>query len=160
MEKSISLYELAESYKDLENLEEVDIAPYLDAVQEQIETKVDSIVKFRQNLTATADVIQNEIDRLTVMKKRRESLAERLKGYLSSSMLANGFKEKGIDTGLFKLSFLKSTAVVVDDSQLDEKYIITKITKQADKIALKKALQSGEIISGASLEERSNLQIR
>jgi hypothetical protein len=159
MEK-LSLYTIAESLKNLEEMSENDesLAPYLDSVEMQLEAKVDNVVKFRQGLIASSEAIDIEIERLTKMKRSRQNLADRLKEYIGTSMKNNGIEK--IDTGLFKLSFLKSETVLVDDSQLDEKYIVTKITKQADKIAIKKALKAGEIVSGASLETHQNLQIK
>lgn len=159
MEK-ISLYQLTDVYQKLSDYieDDTELDQYLGSLTEQIENKVDSIVKFRQELIVTSEAIDSEIKRLTDLKKKRERLAERLKENISRSMLEHDIEK--LDTGLFKLSFLKSESVLVDDTQLDEKYIVTKITKQADKVAIKKALKAGEEVSGASLELKQNLQIK
>jgi len=159
MEK-ISLYQLTDAYQKLSDYieDDTELDQYLGSLNEQIENKVDSIVKFRQELLVTSEAIDSEIKRLTDLKKKRERLAERLKENISRSMLEHNIEK--LDTGLFKLSFLKGESVLADDTQLDEKYIVTKITKQADKVAIKKALKAGEEVSGASLELKQNLQIK
>jgi hypothetical protein len=156
-EPKVSLYQMTEALQVLENMEDEDMEPYLESLELQIENKVDSIVKYRQNLTAGAFAITQEIERLNNMKKVVERRAERLKEIISRAMIAHDIKE--VKTDLFKVSFLKSEAVLVDEALLDEKYLITKVTKQADKVAIKKAIKNGEEVIGASLEQRQNLQI-
>ena len=157
-EQKINLYQMTEALQLIENMEDEELEPYFESLSLQIENKVDAIVKYRQNLTATAFAIDSEIQRLTNMKKMAEKRAERLKEYISRAMLAHNITE--VKTDLFKVSFLKSESVLVDDAELDEKYIIIKTTKQADKVAIKKAIKSGETVRGASLEVRQNIQIK
>jgi hypothetical protein len=49
---------------------------------------------------------------------------------------------------------------VTDCNQLPKEYLKEKIEISADKTAIKKAIESGENISGALLVTKSNLQIK
>lgn len=67
-----------------------------------------------------------------------------------------------LETDFVTLSWRKSEAVVVDGAPelLPEKYQRVKITVDADKTAIKAAIKAGEIVPGARLEVRQNLQIK
>lgn len=72
-------------------------------------------------------------------------------------MQAHGIEK--IETDYFRLSFRKSESVVVDDvEKLSDEYIVTK--KSANKVAIKKALKSGQTIEGATIVETNNLQVK
>lgn len=158
-ESKVSLYQIADAYRKIEEMDDEGLIPYLEAIEGQMENKVDQIVKFRQELTATASAIDTEVQRLLDMKKSRERLAERLKEYISTAMIAHDIEK--IDTGLFKISFLNSESLqVVDEASIPEEYIITKVTKQVDKMSLKKAIKGGQEIPGAIIERRKNIQIK
>lgn len=157
----VSLYVIADGFKKLNDMAEDDemLVPYLDAISMQMENKVDNIVKFRQELTATASAIDNEIQRLLAMKKSRERLADRLREYISTAMQAHDIEK--LDTGLFKLSFFTSESVqVVDEDKIPEEYILIKTIKQVDKLGLKKAIKAGQEVPGVTLERHKNIQIK
>lgn len=161
MENKVSLYQIADSLKALEAMAEdsTELEPYLDSVELQLENKIDSIVKYRQNLTATAEAIQSEIDRLLEMKKQRERLANRLKEYMSNTMLAHNIDK--IDTGLFKISFRESESTeIIDIESIPAEYLITKTTTSADKTAIKKAIKEGKEVKGAEVIKNFNIQIK
>lgn len=157
MEK-ISLYQLTDAYQKLSDYieDDTELDQYLGSLTEQIENKVDNIVKFRQELLVTSEAIDSEIKRLTDLKKKRERLAERLKENISRSMLEHNIEK--LDTGLFKLSFRKSKRTEVDESIIDDKYF--KIIKKVDLIAIKKAIEDGIEVQGAKLIEIKNIQIK
>jgi len=157
MEK-ISLYQLTDAYQKLSDYieDDTELDQYLGSLTEQIENKVDSIVKFRQELLVTSEAIDSEIKRLIELKNKRERLAERLKENISRSMLEHNIEK--LDTGLFKLSFRKSKRTEVDESIIDDKYF--KIIKKVDLIAIKKAIEDGIEVQGAKLIEIENIQIK
>ena len=160
MEK-ISLYQLTDAYQKLSDYieDDTELDQYLGSLTEQIENKVDNIVKFRQELIVTSEAIDSEIKRLTDLKKKRERLAERLKENISRSMLEHN-KEK-LDTGLFKLSFLKSeTTDIFDESIIPSEFRIEKITFLVDKKSIKDVIKKGGEVPGAKITTHNNLQIK
>ena len=59
------------------------------------------------------------------------------------------------------ISYRKSTAVEIDESKLPATWMREiPATNVVDKVAITKALKSGEKIAGAVLVERNNIQIK
>jgi hypothetical protein len=112
------------------------------------------VIRNKENLISNIDA---EIDRLKEMKKRTENEIDRIKNYLSMAVDTFG----NFETGLHKISNRISKSVEVTDyNQLPKEYLKEKIEISADKTAIKKAIESGENISGALLVTKSNLQIK
>ena len=60
-----------------------------------------------------------------------------------------------------RISFRKSIQVQIDDeAALPADYVTTTVTTKPDKTAIKKAIQAGEDVTGASLVENRNIQIK
>jgi hypothetical protein len=112
------------------------------------------VIRNKENLISNIDA---EIDRLKEMKKRTENEIDRIKNFLSMAVDTFG----NFETGLHKISNRISKSVEVTDyNQLPKEYLKEKIEISADKTAIKKAIESGENISGALLVTKSNLQIK
>lgn len=106
---------------------------------------------------AQAEACANEIKRLNAYKKTCENVSKRMKERLSDAMTA--FEKDKVTAGTFRLSLRKSQAVVIEDEMLIPdcyKDFVPTIRKND----IKEALKNGEIIAGASLENRQSLQIR
>ena len=68
-------------------------------------------------------------------------------------------ESKKIDT--FTLSLRKSKSVEIIDAELiPEAYRVVKTTETINKIEIKKAIESGLTVSGATIKENNNLQIK
>lgn len=78
--------------------------------------------------------------------------------------IAGCFRSKGLEklnTELYNFSFRKSSAVVVTSLyELPDEYKRVKTTTEPDKKLLGEAFKQGQIIPGAYVEERKNLQIK
>ncbi|PKL76371.1 MAG: hypothetical protein CVV27_10610 [Candidatus Melainabacteria bacterium HGW-Melainabacteria-1] len=109
---------------------------------------------------ARAEFLKGEAKRLTDMARAEEAIAERLQDRIAAAMTALGLAKA--DTAHYKLSFRKSTAVelAIEPQALPAIYQRPKTIIDADKAALKTALQAGQEIPGARLIERQSLQIR
>ncbi|MEI9966198.1 MAG: siphovirus Gp157 family protein [Candidatus Moraniibacteriota bacterium] len=74
-------------------------------------------------------------------------------------MQRNGIKK--VETDIAKLSFRESKTVEIDNiALLPERFVVTKTSRTPDKKAIKEALENGEEVSGARIEEHQNLQIK
>lgn len=112
------------------------------------------VIRNKENLISNIDA---EIERLRNLKKQTEGKIDRIKNYLSLAVDQFG----NFETGLHKISNRISKSVEVTDfNQLPKEYLKEKIEINPDKTAIKKALEQGEIISGALLVTKSNLQIK
>jgi hypothetical protein len=112
------------------------------------------VIRNKENLISNIDA---EIERLRNLKKQTEGEIDRIKNYLSLAVDHFG----NFETGLHKISNRISKSVEVTDcNQLPKEYLKEKIEINPDKTAIKKALEQGEIIPGALLVTKSNLQIK
>ena len=113
------------------------------------------VIKQRESLNERID---NEIKRLQALKKSNDTLVSRLKNNLLNAVNLFG----NYDAGFIKLSTRKSKQVVVDYdvNDLPKQYKTVKVTETPDKIAIKKALESGETVYGCRLVENVNLSIK
>ena len=133
----------------------------LDALREQRNAKLEAVALFVKNLDAEAAAIRAEVAALAARQKAAERKAERLRDYLTRSMLtgAEGALER-LETPRVRVTFRHSEAVGCDLANLPRAYKITERTEQADKAAIKKALKEGRRVRGAWIEQRENIQIR
>lgn len=131
----------------------------LDIAQSDLESKGRSYGFLIKKIDADVLAIDNEIARLQALKKPRINLQSRLKENISNAMI--DFAVDKIESATMKMNFRKSKSVQIDDlEKLDQSFIVTKVTKQADKKAIKEAIESGKEVKGAYIEEKFNLQIK
>ena len=160
MEK-ISLYEITEGINKIEELvdDEQELTKYLDSLNLQFEEKVSNILKYRRSLELTQDAISSEIDRLTSLKKIYARKGENLKNYVSYSMQKTN--NKNLELDIAKLSFRKSASVEIFNEELvSDEYKKVKTVSTIDKVLIKATLKAGQAVSGATLKENLNLQIK
>lgn len=121
--------------------------------------KIENIALYIKNLNAEMEAIKQEEKKLAERRKAKENKAARLEEYLASSLISNN--ETKFESAKCSLSFRKSVKVIIaDEKKLPVDYIKQKVEYTADKTKIKKDLQSGKEIMGASLEEKQNLQIK
>jgi hypothetical protein len=113
------------------------------------------VIKQRESLN---DRIDDEIKRLQAIKKHNDTLVSRLKSNLLQAVNIFG----NYDAGFLKFSTRKSKQVVIDYdvNDLPKQYKTVKVTETADKVAIKKAIESGQEVYGCRLVENVNLQIK
>ena len=166
----MNLYTITQDFNDLLDMlnqaqEENDldqvalIESGLEITQDNFKDKATNYVKFIRSEEAGLTAIDEEIKRLTALKKSKVSKIDNLEARLSNSMQSIGFDK--YDLGLFKLSFRKSSSVeVIDVDRLPEGFKRVKTTVDADKIAIKKAIEAGQEVTGASIKHSASLQIK
>lgn len=125
--------------------------------REELNNKAKAYIYVIRNKENYISNIDAEIERLREMKWQALREIDRIKNYLSLAVDQFG----NFETGLHKISNRISKSVEVTDCNLlPKEYIKEKIEIKPDKTAIKKALEQGEIISGALLVTKSNLQIK
>ena len=101
--------------------------------------------------------IDSEIKRLQALKKKNNNVIENLKSRLIGAIQT--FGEFTVGTNTFGLR--KSERVEIEYvNLLSKEYKTIKVTEQADKIAIKKALKEGKQIENAYIVEQYNLKIK
>ncbi len=156
----MKLYELAQTYTEIMDLD-VDkdtMKTMLDALEIDVKEKAVNIAHLMNNNSGDVLVLDEEIKRLQAKKAAIKGKDDNLKEYLSY-MLQN-MDIKKLETPLYKFSFRKSESVKVIEKDVPVQYKKVKTTKSIDKVAIKKALKSGEVIEGCTLEVKQNLQVK
>jgi hypothetical protein len=162
----LSLYNIEQEYlslieKVIENEGELDFETEqaLALNQHNLEVKGTNYGLVIKQLESECDIIDNEISRLTALKRSRGKIVDKLKENVSTAMQIYGITE--IKSPILKISFRKSESVEVENVDLlDERFKVTKTTVQADKTKIKEAIKAGETIQGAVIKINQNIQIK
>lgn len=159
-----TLYDIKQEYLELINqVEELEgeltpeIEEQLQINQNELQNKAiayHSVILAKDSFNMQID---NEIKRLQALKKRNNTLIENLKNRLVGAIQT--FGEFTIGTNTFGLR--KSERVEVEDvNKLPKEYKTIKVTEQANKSEIKKALKLGKQIENCYIVEQFNLKIK
>ncbi len=154
----LSLYAMA----DDDSIDEQTWFDTMEALEGEIEIKAENTAKVIKQLTADADGIKAEADRLAKRAKALDNRAEWLKKNLQASMEATG-KTK-FKTDLFSFGIQKNPASLKVDEGFNVNDAPAEYIKfaepQLDKQALTKAIKEGAEFSFCHLEQSESLRIR
>lgn len=158
----MKLYEINQAIESLVDIETGEILDFEAFQQLQMERseKIENIALWIKNLNAESDAIKVEADKLLERKKAIDNKAERLKKYLFEILSGEKFSSSKV-----VVSYRKSSTVEIDDSFIDwakdnhPEYLKFK-EPEVDKIAVKQAINSGQVIVGARIVDKQNIQIK
>lgn len=138
---------------DEETGELVSVAQALDALRMAREEKIENVACWVKNLSAEADAIREEENRLAKRRKAAETKAANLKAWLLAAMTREDGTTDKLKTGRVAISVKRNPpSTVVDEALLPSTYKVAKITYQANKELIKRELLSGGEVPGAHLE--------
>ena len=161
---NLNIYQIEQAYIGLaDQLTNDEVTPELEAqlaiTESQMQEKGRNYGYVIKSLETDCDVIDVEIKRLSALKKVSQNAADRLKTTLSDAMKLFGIDE--IKTPTLRISFRKIKSIeIVNESQIDRKYITVETTESVSKTAIKTALDAGIEVQGAIQVESLNLQIK
>lgn len=162
----MKLYEIPDEYRKV-----------LEGVQVDEETGeilgTDALVEFAGDLNETikntglylfeldseAHQIDAQIKRLKARKDGMKRRADTLKNLMLDAMTSTGLTK--VSDPLVTVYLRKSTATIVDEMDILPKDLLrVKVETSPDLIAIGKKLKAGEVVPGAHLEERQNVNIK
>ncbi len=161
----MKLYEITEKMRAILNsADEEDcnidqINDDLEQVQIDLDAKLEGCAVVVREIESDSSALDVEIKRLQARKKTIDNNALGLKDYMRHSMESVGIDK--VKTALFTISLAKPTKSVAVESVdlLSDNY--KRVSISADKAAIKKSLQAGEEVEGASLvESKARLTIK
>lgn len=156
-----TLYEMTSATQILFDLlmsDEIDEQTFKDTVEGMgaIE-KVEGYCQIITEMKGESEKFKNEIDRLTAKKRSIENNIAWLKGQLLNFYNSNGGEK--IKAGTFTVSVRKSEYVDIPNASLiPKKYL--KVKTEPDKTAIKKAINDGHKVRGATITSRESVQIK
>jgi hypothetical protein len=170
----MKLYQIAEQYREaLEMLTDPDkfdqLKDTLEFLDENLKDKTEAVLKHRQNLLAEAAALKAEAKRLNERAAEVEKQAEGSAKLVDYIMKKNNFKK--LDAGMFKVSYRKSTALVVKDVNAVPEHFLKPQPPKVDVAGMKKHIKQiyddrgMEIPTdlsdlGVEYEHRESLQIK
>lgn len=154
-----TLYSLTQDYKDLLDLagsaepEEIEVFnDTLEAVLGQIEVKADGYAAVMSEIEGRADIVAKEINRLKAIEDRLVATHKRMKDRLKLAMEELHTNEIKTDLHRFKLVKNGGKLPLIIDGGVPDNYKRVEYVDDKDKI--RKALESGECLTFAHLEDR------
>ena len=157
-----AIYELLEKgfMVDEETGEVICGAEELEQLQLERSQKLESVALYIKGIEAFIADIKAEEEALAKRRKKKEDKVDRLKKYLTDSIIGNG--EDSFESAKVSVSFRRSEGVeFTDKDALDEKYWREKTTvkREPDKTLIKASIKAGESVNGAYLDVRQNINI-
>lgn len=151
------LYEINAEIENCINLETGEIEDFEKFEKLQIDkaTKIENIALWHKNLISDAEQYKAEKIAFAEKQKQAENKAESLKNYLDLILQGEPFKTVKVNC-----TYRKSKSVEVSDIGKIPSEYLKYAEPTADKTAIKKAIESGQAIDGASLVEKANIQIK
>jgi outer membrane murein-binding lipoprotein Lpp len=153
----MTLYEIDQKLLDCIDLETGEILneERLNELQMERNEKLEKVALWIKELNAEADALKAEKQAFADRQKAAENKAGSLKKWLADALAGEKFK-----TTKVMVSFRKTKIVEVTDIfALDENYV--KYSEPtADKAAIKKAIEAGEIVKGATLVESVSISVK
>lgn len=162
----MSLYELdtkikgciqldAEHVVDTEDGEIFDLQQF-EALQMERGQKIEGMCCYIKNLMAEAVAYEAEEKRMRERRAAKEREIDRCKGYLAGVLYGEKF-----ETPRCKITWRKSEICnVLNIDAVPEEYKRTKVTVDADKMAIKKAIKGGMEIPGAEVIQKLNMTLK
>ena len=156
----MNLYEITELQQAAEQEEDAEIKQDLQEVIEfELEKKSNNIIYAIKNLEGNNLAIDAEIERLRAIKEKNVKNVDSIKNHILNFMKINNIDK--IQTDLATFSTRKSKSTQIDSIELlPQEFVTVKQTFQPDKTAIKKAIESGREVAGASVIENISLQIK
>lgn len=163
----MSLYELTNDLLRIEEIienaevdEKQQAEEIKNIIKQELNNKAVNIAYYIRNLESNIAEKKAEEKRIKEIRQAEEKRLANFKNYVIENMLVLDKKKIVTSVGNLGVRTSKSVNVEIDPSNLEDKYKREKITVEADKKALKEALQNGIEIEGVELVESFNLSIR
>ena len=129
----------------------------LNGLEIALNEKLASLAYVVKEYQDKALLVTNEIKRLQGLEKSYKNNAEYFKQYIDTVMRETGLTK--VEQNNIRLSYRKSTAVeILDLERIEAKYMVVKT--EPNKTLIKAAIEAGELVTGAEIVERQNLQIK
>jgi len=159
-----TLYKIEQDYLDIiSQVEESEgeLTPEMEESlkinQSELQQKSIAYLEVIKTKDAFNGMIDDEIKRLTALKKRNTTLVSNLKDRLLNAVVLFGH----FTIGTVTFGIRKSKAVFIEkETALDGAYFKKKVVYTADKALIKKDLEAGVEVKGARLVENKNLSIK
>ena len=132
----------------------------LSQVEDNIESKSESIAKLVKGIDGDIEALKEEEKRLAKRRKTLENKQNNIKLYLENQLKAMDIDK--VKTPLFTISIQKNppSVHILNEELIPNKYKKTETTISISKKDLLEDLKLGEIIDGAEIKQEKSLRIK
>ena len=121
-------------------------------ITQELNTKSINIIGFVRNAEANISAIDNEIERLTLLKNKNNNTLSRFKEYVKDNMTALQLEKIQTSIGTLRVQKNPISVEIVDEEQIPIEYKKEKTVVSVDKTAIKNNFkETGEIIPGTRI---------
>ena len=157
----MKMYELTDAFQELyvnDELTDEEVENKLQALNMELEEKCSNGIALIQTLKAAVDGMKAEENRLKQRRFELENRIGKIKDYYQAELTAIGKTKILTSRGIMTIakSGGKLPMKIDDENLVPMEFKNKKTVYEIDKDKLREALEDGEIISGAHLEERGN----
>ena len=149
-------YSLIEKYENGE-LSQEQFADSLMKVEENKIEKCGNAICYLNMLKHNIENMKAEEKRINTMRKSLESRTKNIEETFTYVLSRMGDKEVITRYGIMKIRKNPPSVVIDDETKIPAKYTTQKITITPDKTKIKQAIQNGEKVEGARLEQGEKL---
>lgn len=156
----MNLYEITALQQAAEQEEDAEIKQDLqELISIELKKKSNNIIYAIKNLESNNIAIDAEIERLKAIKERNIKNVDSIKNHILNFMKTNNIDKIQTDLAIF--STRKSKSTQIDNIELlPSEFVTVNQTLQPDKTAIKKAIEAGKEVIGASIIENVSLKIK
>lgn len=122
-----------------------------------LEDKLDNCMKLIKELEGSSEILKQEAKRINNKAIAFDNKAKQLKELMKNALVSSG--QEKLKTFYFSYSIKNSESIEVTDVELLPRQFL-RIKKEADKKAIKEALQNNISIEGCSIKSSKSLVVR
>ncbi len=156
-EKSSSLIQISSEIDVMLNISQGELTPEIEERLKALATKADSCAYVLDRLALVKQFYTERAGLYAKMAASADKAHERLEDYIKDSIVAANTDEiKGAE---FRFKLSSTTKCVVDsEDDVPENFKSTVVKTTPDKARIKKAIETGQTVSGAHLETGMSLR--
>lgn len=163
-----SLYQLTTEYTALvEKLNDLDldkqtILDTLEGASGDLQTKAINFAMYIRNSESMAEQIKLAEQEMVARRKAIENRVDTLKSTLKDAMTATGLTEIACPYFVLKIKKNPPSVIIDDVAAIPSQFMIAPLAPppMPDKAKIKLAIQNGEVVEGAHIEQGDRLEIK
>lgn len=159
----MNLFELNQTYRDLEEREDLDsevLADTLDSINDAREIKLDNIATWIDKNKATVEWATEKIKELQEAKKYMINQNSKLQEYMTQVLDDAGIKQLLTKNHILRTRNYKAKVVVDNLDKLPDEFKKISTETKADKVQIFKTLSAGQEVPGAHLKPNRGTVIK
>lgn len=159
----MNLFELNQTYRDLEEREDLDLevlADTLDSINDAREIKLDNIAYWIEKNKMQLDWLSEKLKDLRAKQTSLNNLNLSLQDYMTRALDDAGIKELQTENHILKPRNYKAKVVVDNLDKLPDEFKKISTETKADKVQIFKTLSAGHEVPGAYLKPNRGTVIK